>query len=311
MKKFISLILALVLALALTACGSTNATYTVGICEYTEHTAQSEVVRGFTDYLTEKLGNEVAFDIQNAANDASLASTIINTFVSNNVDLILADNTQSLQIAANTTFDIPILGAAITDYTTALSMSPDGINVSGTSDLAPLDVQAEIITELFPDVKTVGLVYCSSEVNSLYQINSVQEHLSLNGIATREYSFADANDLALTLEKVCDEVDVIYLPTDNTLASCIETVNNICSEAKVPVITGEEATCRIAGCATVSIDYYTLGRKTGEMAYKVLAENASVSNMPIEYADTVQKMYNKAICDELGIIIPDDYTAIE
>ena len=311
MKKFLLFTLTLVLALSFTGCGENSSVYTVGICEYTDHAAQSEVVKGFTDYLNEKMGSEVKFNIQNAANDSSLASTIINTFVSNDVDLILADNTQSLQIAANTTFDTPILGAAITDYTSALNMSPDGINVSGTSDLAPLDVQSEMITELFPEADTVGLIYCSSEVNSLYQVNAVQEYLSLKGINAKEYSFSDANDLPLVLEKATDEVDVIYLPTDNTLASCIETVNNICLEKKVPIITGEEGMCRVAGVATISIDYYALGRKTGEMAYRVLKEGADVSNMPVEYSENVTKLYNKEICDEFGIEIPEDYIEIK
>ena len=311
MKRILSIILTLFIILSFSACSGEKGTYTIGICEYTEHTAQNEVVSGFTDYLTEKLGDKVKFDMQNASNDSSLATTIINTFVANNVDLILADNTQALQIAANSTLTIPILGAAITDYTSALSVSPDGINVSGTSDLAPLDTQAEMVTELFPNATSVGLVYCSSEVNSLYQINAVQEYLSLKGIASTEFSFSDANDLAIILKKACEESDVLYLPTDNTLASCIETVNNICSSTKTPVITGEAGMCAGAGVATVSIDYYNLGRKTGEMAYRVLTEGASVSNMPIEYADSTEKVYNKTICDELGIAIPEDYTVLE
>ncbi len=311
MRKIVSILLLVFIVFSFTACGGETTTYTVGICEYTEHSAQSDAVRGFKDYLTEKLGEEISFDVQNAASDSSLASTIINTFTSNNVDLILADNTQSLQIAANTTFDIPILGAAITDYNAALGMSPDGINVSGTSDLAPLDMQSEMIIEFFPEVKTVGLVYCSSEVNSLYQINVVQEYLLDKGINAIEYSFADSNDISLALERACDEVEVIYLPTDNTLASCIETVDVICRGKKIPVIAGEKAMCIGAGVATLSIDYYNLGRKTGEMAYKILTENADVSLMPIESDENAIKLYNKEICDELGIIAPEGYLPIE
>lgn len=311
MKKILSLCLIFVLLSAFGGCGADSSTYTVGICEFTDHSAQSDVVAGFMDYLTEKLGDNISFNVQNAASDSSLAGTILATFAADNVDLILADNTQSLQIAANTTFDIPILGAAITDYSSALGMSPDGINVSGTSDLAPLDMQAEMITELFPEAKTVGLVYCSSEVNSLYQVNAVQEYLSAKGVKAQEYSFSDSTDIVFALEKACDETEVIYLPTDNTLASCIESADAICRMAKIPVITGEKAMCQTAGVATLSIDYYNLGRKTGEMAYSILVEGADISQMPIEYADIATKLYNKEICDEFGIIIPEDYVVIE
>lgn len=311
MKKLLSILISLALILSFASCAQETATYKVGICEYTQHSAQSEVVKGFTDYLTEKLGDEISFDFQNASNDSSMATTIMNTFVSNNVDLILADNTQSLQIAANTTFDIPVLGAAITDYNSALGMSPDGINVSGTSDLAPLDMQADMIVELFPEAKTVGLVYCSSEVNSLYQVNLVQERLLEKGIKAVEYSFSDSNDIIFALEKACDEVEVIYLPTDNTLASCIEAVDSICRSAKIPVVTGEKAMCKGAGVATLSIDYYSLGRKTGEMAYKVLTEGADVSNMPIQYDENAVKLYNEEICNEFGITPPEGYLPVE
>lgn len=311
MKKIIALILALSLVTALSACSGTSTQYTVGIVEYSQHSAQGLVVQGFKDALTDKLGDKVTFNVQNAANDASIAGTIVNTFVSDNVDLIMADNTQSLQIAANTTFDIPVLGAAITDYYSALGVSPDGINVSGTSDLAPLDKQADIIPELFPEAKNVGIIYCSSEVNSLYQANKVQEHLSEKGIIAKEYPFADANDLPLILDKMCREVDVVYIPTDNTVASSVETVDLYCRQAKIGVVTGEKGLCSIAGAATLSIDYYALGRKTGEMAYRVLVEGESVNNMPVEFAENVTKLYNSEICEELGISVPEDYIPLE
>lgn len=311
MKKFLSVILCVILILALASCGCDgDAKYTVGICEFTTHASTSEVVRGFRDYLTEKFGDDIVFYEQNAANDLGTASLIVNDFVTKNVDLILADNTQSLQIASAITTTIPILGAAVTDYSAALDSSPNGINVSGTSDLTPLDLQAEMITELFPNVQKVGLLYCSSEANSLYQVNIIEKCLSVKGIEIKKFSFADANDLLPTLTSACDYSDVIYLPTDNTIASCIETVDAVCRDARVPVIAGEKGICSVCGVATLSVDYYELGRKVGEMAYKVLVEGASVTNMPILYDDCT-KMYNPEICAELGITVPDDYVAID
>lgn len=310
MKKFLSLVISLCLIFSLSACSSQNSKYTVGICEFTSHSATSEVISGFCDYLTEMLGDDISFDEQNAANDLGAASLIVNNFVTNNVDLILADNTQSLQIASAITTSIPILGAAVTDYSSALDVSPYGINVSGTSDLAPLDLQAKMITELFPNAKNVGLIYCSSEANSLYQINIVEKTLNENGISTEKFSFVDANDLVATLNSACEKSDVIYLPTDNTIASCAETVGSVCRSFSVPVIAGEKGICASCGVATLSIDYYSLGRKTGQMAYKVLVEGESVSDMPIEYEDCT-KMYNPELCRALGVEIPSDYVAID
>lgn len=310
MKKLLSVLIAFCLVFALASCGNeTNSKYTVGICEFTTHSATSDVIRGFRDYLTEKLGDDVSFIEQNAANDLGTASLIVNDFVTRNVDLIVADNTQSLQIASAITQTIPILGAAVTDYSSALNTSPNGINVSGTSDLAPLDLQAKMITELFPDANKVGLIYCSSEANSLYQINIVEKTLNESGISTEKFSFVDANDLVSTLTTACDASDVIYIPTDNTVASAAKAVDSICREARVPVIAGEKGICASCGVATLSIDYYALGQKTAQMAYSVLVEGASVTDMPIRYEDCT-KMYNPEICAFLGINPPEDYVPI-
>lgn len=315
MKKILSLILSAVLILGLTACGTTSATYTIGILEYSTHEAQSLAVQGFMDALTEKLGNEVAFEKQHASGDANSATLIANNFVTQNVDLILCDNTQSLQICAAATATIPVLGAAVTDYAQALDVSlasaSTGINVSGTSDLAPLTSQAEMITELFPDAKNVGLIYCSSEVNSLYQINAVQQYLLSKGISCAEFAFTDSNDLAAAVQTACEFSDVIYLPTDNTIAECTGIINDICHVAKIPVIAGEKGICSGCGVATLSIDYYELGKKTGLMAYEVLTNDADISQMPIQYDENCTKMYNKEIVQELGITIPEDYIPIE
>ncbi len=316
MKKIVSLILSLLLVFSFSACSPLkDATYKVGICRYSDHPAQANAIDGFKAALTEKLSDKVSFDDQHASGDSATCSLIVNNFVSTGADLILADTTQSLQIAAAATNITPILGAAITDYATALDVplisSLTGINVTGTSDLAPLESQADMITELFPDAKNIGLIYCSSEVNSIYQVNVIQQLLSSKGVNCREYSFSDSNDLAQVATAASLESDVIYLPTDNTIAECTGIIDDIFRPAGIPVVAGEKGICAGCGVATLSIDYYELGKKTGEMAYKILVEGALPSEMPIEYDEVCTKMYNKEICDELGISIPEDYIVIE
>ena len=315
MKKLLTLILSAALIFALAACGTNSATYTIGILEYSSHEAQAQAVQGFIDVLTEKLGDDVAFSKQHASGDANSATLIANNFVTQNVDLILCDNTQSLQIASSATATIPVLGAAVTDYAQALDISlasrNTGINVSGTSDLAPLDRQAEMITELFPDAKNVGLIYCSSEVNSLYQINSIQQHLLSKGISCAEFAFTASNDLASAVQTACEFSDVIYLPTDNTIAECTGIIADICHVTQTPVIAGEKGICSGCGLATLSIDYYELGRKTGLMAYEILTNGADISRMPIEYDENCAKLYNAEIAETLGITLPEDYITIE
>ncbi len=312
MKKLLSVFLAIVSVLSLASCGCTPASkYVIGIASYHDHVSQAEVVKGFRDYLTEKLGSDVGFLESSASGDASTASLQINDFINRNVDLILADTTQALQTAASSTSTIPLLGAAITDYTSALGGDVMGMNVSGTSDLAPLDKQAEMILDLFPEAKTVGLLYCSSEANSLYQINAIQEYLQKKGISCYEYAFTDANDITFLAERACNECDVIYVPTDNTVAECAPIIRNIAGPAKIPVIAGEEGICSGCGVAALTIDYYELGRKTGEMAYRVLVEGEDITNMPVSVSDKITYKYNPEICKELGITPPADYLPIE
>ena len=186
-----------------------------------------------------------------------------------------------------------------------------GGNISGTSDLAPLDEQAAMLKELFPDAKNVGLLYCSAEANSQYQVDTVKAALEAMGYACEYYAFSDSNDLATIATKAANESDVIYVPTDNTVAANTEIVNNICQPAGVPVIAGEEGICGGCGVATLSISYYDLGVGTGKMAAKILKGEANISEMPIEYAPQFTKKYNKTICDALGVTVPADYIAIE
>lgn len=293
----------------------TTDTYTIGICQLVTHPALDAATQGFKDALTEKLGDAVVFDEQNAANEPNTCTTIANSFVSKKVDLILANATPALQAAAGATLTIPTLGTSITEYGVALDIGDFngtvGGNISGTSDLAPLSEQAQMILDLFPEAKTVGLLYCSAEPNSVYQVNVVKEILESKGLTCNEYKFSDSNDVSQVTDKAAEDSDVIYIPTDNTAASCSQTIGNVVLTKKVPVVAGEEGICAGCGVATLSISYYDLGVKTGEMAAKILTGEADISTMPIEYVDTFQKKYNKAICEELGITVPDGYVAIE
>ena len=288
--------------------------YTVGICQYVQHEALDLSTQGFKDALVEKLGEQVKFEEENAQGDSATCSLIVNSFISNEVDLILANATTALQAAVTGTADIPILGTSVTEYGAALQLEnfngTVGGNVSGTSDLAPLDVQAAMVQELFPDAETVGLLYCSAEPNSQYQIDVIKKELEALGFTCEIYSFADSYDITSVTMKAASDCDVIYVPTDNTVASNAELIANICIPDKVPVITGEENSCKLCGVATFSIDYYDLGYVTGEMAARILADGEDISTMPIEYAEQFTKLYNEEICAELGIEIPKDYISL-
>jgi putative ABC transport system substrate-binding protein len=317
-NQVLSVLCAASMALALTACGSSGSSdtvYHVGICQLVEHAALDLATQGFQDALTEKLGDQVEFDLQNAQGDAATCSTITNTFVSNNYDLILGNATAALQAAVASTSDIPILGTSITDYGTALDIDDwtgvTGTNVSGTSDLAPLDQQAECIKELFPDATTVGILYCSAEPNSKYQSDVITGYLEDLGYTVSVYTFADSNDVASVAQSAADNSDVIYIPTDNTAASCTEAIANVVIPAGVPVFAGEEGICSGCGVATLSISYYSIGYAAGEMAYDILVNGADPATMEVQYATEVVKEYNATNAESLGITIPDDYVAIE
>ena len=285
--------------------------YTIGICQLVEHAALDAATQGFEDALTEQFGDNVKFDFQNAQNDSATCATIANGFVSASVDLIMANATPALQAAQAATNSIPILGTSVTDYASALEIEDwtgtVGGNISGTSDLAPLDQQAAMIQELFPDAKNVGLLYCSAEANSQYQVDEMTKYLTELGLTATAFAFTDTNDVASVAQAACDASDVLYIPTDNTAASNTEAIANVVLPAKVPVIAGEAGICEGCGIATLSISYYDLGVATGKMAAKILTGEADISQMPVEYAPQVTKMYNAANCEALGVAIPDGY----
>lgn len=318
MKKILAAVTALsltaVTCASLSGCGEKKAKYTVGICQLVQHDALDAATKGFKDVLKEKLGDDIEFDEQNAANDSATCATIANRFVSNKVDLIMANATPALQAAASATADIPIVATSITDYATALEISDwkgkTGTNITGSSDLAPLKEQAQMIKELFPEAKKVGILYNSGEANSKYQAVEVTKALKELGIEAKEYTSADSNDLAQVTTTACAEVDVLYIPTDNTMASNTGIVNNIAEPAKIPVVAGEVGICKGCGVATLSIDYYSIGKKAGEMAYEILVNGAKPGDMEIEYADELTKQYMASRCQTLGITVPDNYEAI-
>ena len=315
MKRIIALALAVLMLASLAACGgSGSGKYKVGICQLVQHPALDAATQGFQDALTKQLGDKVEFDVQNASGEPANCTTIVNGFVSSKVDLIMANATPALQAAKEATATIPILGTSVTDYASALEIDgwtgTVGGNISGTSDLAPLDGQAAMIKELFPDAKTVGILYCSSEANSQYQVDVITGYLTEMGFTVTPYSFTDTNDVASVAQKAC-ESDVIYIPTDNTAASNTEAIANVVLPAGVPVVAGEAGICQGCGVATLSISYYDLGYATGLMAAKVLTGEAKISEMAVQYAPEFTKQYNAANCDALGITIPGDYTPLE
>ena len=316
MKRIIALALAVLMLASLAACGgSGSGKYKVGICQLVQHPALDAATQGFQDALTKQLGDKVEFDVQNASGEPANCTTIVNGFVSSNVDLIMANATPALQAAKEATATIPILGTSVTDYGSALGIEnftgATGANISGTSDLAPLDGQAQMLSELFPDAKTVGLVYCSGEPNSKFQVETIAPMLTELGYTVTEYTFADSNDVANVTASACAECDVLYIPTDNTAASCTEAINNVALVEKTPIVVGEEGICKGCGVATLSISYYDIGYETGLMAAEILTEGADISTMEVRYAPQFTKEYNVSICETLGITVPEDYTAIE
>ena len=296
--------------------GSGQDTYVIGILQQLEHAALDEAAQGFQDACTELFGEgNVTFDVNNGQNEQSNCATIANDFVAQGVDLILANGTTALQCSAAATNTIPILGTSITDYGTALDITDwtgtTGTNISGTSDLAPIDEQEDMLLELVPDAEKVGILYCSAEPNSEYQAKLFAEALEEDGIDYAEYTAADSNEIQSVTTTAVAECDVLYIPTDNTMASNTELINNVCEPAGVPVIAGEQGICSGCGIATLSISYYDIGYKAGEMAYDILVNGADVATMEIECAPNVTKMYNPVLCESLGITVPEGYEAIE
>ena len=321
MKKLLTILLATICLFALCACNSdsnlgsnqgsnpTGSNLKEGVVQKTQHPALDAATQGFVDALKENGITDV--DVQNASGESANCSTIVGNFVADGVDLIMANATPALQAASAATDTIPVLGTSITVYDVVLGGSVPK-NVSGTTDLAPLDEQASMIKELFPNAKKVGILFCSAEPNSQYQVDKISKFLNEDGIETVNYVFNDSNDITAVTEKaVNDKVDVIYIPTDNTAASNTQAIANVVLPAGIPVFTGEEGPCAGCGVATLTISYYDIGFKTGEMAADILLNGADISTMEIESAPQFVKKFNKTNAEKLGITIPEDYIAIE
>ncbi|MCI6433752.1 MAG: ABC transporter substrate-binding protein, partial [Clostridiales bacterium] len=260
MKKLIAMVLAAVMVLAMAsaapAAKAEEASYTVGICQLVQHAALDAATQGFKDALTEKLGDKVTFDEQNAQGEPATCSTIVTGFVANEYDLIMANATPALLAAVSATDTIPILGTSVTDYATALAIDDmdatvgTGINVSGTSDGVPAQLYADTVMELVPEAKKVAIVYCSAEPNSVLQADQFIACMDELGVATEVFTFADSNDIQAVVTAAIEGADAMYIPTDNTAASNMTIVSNICAPAGVPLICGEEGMCGAGGLAT-------------------------------------------------------------
>lgn len=318
-KAIISVLLVAVIVVAcFTACSNNTSNkdkvYKVGICQLTQHEALDAATKGFRDALTEKLGDKVVFDPQNASGESTNCTTIVSKFVSDKVDLILANATPALTAATEATNTIPIVGTSITDYATALAISDwngkTGINVTGTADLAPLKDQAAMIKELVPNAKTVGILYCSAEPNSKYQSDIVKSELETLGYEVKVYTFVDSNDVLAVTQSAVQNCQALYIPTDNTAASNTELINSVTEPAKIPIVAGEEGICKGCGVATLSISYYDIGYKAGLMAYEILVNGANPAEMEIAYADSTTKKYMADRAAAIGVTIPDGYEAI-
>lgn len=342
MKKILALLLALAMTLALAACGAKNdapandpapapeastsgeaapegettddKTYTVGVCQLVQHDALDAATEGFKQALTDKLGDKVTFDVQNAQGEPATCSTIVTGFVANSYDLIMANATPALQAAMSATTEIPVLGTSVTDYGTALAnegMDPaagTGINVSGTSDGVPAQLYADLVKELVPDAKKVSILYCSAEANSVLQANQFMEVMDAECTV---YTFADSNDIQAVVTSAIEDCDALYIPTDNTAASNMTIVANVTQPAGIPVICGEENMMKNGGLATVSISYFDIGYMCGEQAYEILVNGADVSTMPIGYSANPVKEYNPAVAEAIGFTMPEGFEAVE
>ena len=318
MKKIVSILMVLAMVLSMAACSSEPAAddaYTVGICQLVQHEALDAATLGFKEALSEKLGDKVTFVEHNASGDAATCVTICNQLVAEGVDLMMGNATAALQAAAAASATIPVVGTSITDYATALEIEgwtgKTGSNITGTADLAPLDEQAAMIKELFPEAKKVGILYCSAEPNSVYQSDVISGYLTDMGFEVEVFTFADSNDVANVTTAACAAADVLYIPTDNTAASCTETIANVAIPAGKAIVAGEAGICGGCGVATLSIDYYDIGYAAGEMAYEILVNGANPGEMEIAYAADVQKLYNEANCTALGIEVPEGYAPLE
>ena len=316
-KKFLAAACLMVAGLA--ACGNKPSTpsnpdekvFQIGIVQLAEHPAMDEATRGFKEFLTEKLGDKVQFNVQNAQGEQTNCTTIVNQFVSSKVDLIMANATNAVKAAREATSDIPVVGTSVTDYVSCglvASNEAPGANVTGASDMNPVTVQVDLMKTLCPEVKTVGIVINSGEENSAIQAEEAKTAFEAEGFAVKIYSVADTNEIQTVVTAACNEVDAFYEPTDNLIAANVPTMSNITTAAGKPVICGEGGMCESGFLATYAISYYELGRAAGEQAFNILVNGADPATTPIFFFDVsnLSLVINEENAAELGITIPEE-----
>lgn len=318
-KKFLAAAAACLMVAGLAACGNEPSTpsnpdekvFQIGIVQLAEHPALDEATRGFQEFLTEKLGDKVQFNVQNAQGEQTNCTTIVNQFVSSKVDLIMANATNAVKAAREATSDIPVVGTSVTDYVFSglvASNEAPGANVTGASDMNPVTVQVDLMKTLCPEVKTVGIVINSGEENSAIQAEEAKTAFEAEGFAVKIYSVADTNEIQTVVTAACNEVDAFYEPTDNLIAANVPTMSNITTAAGKPVICGEGGMCESGFLATYAISYYELGRAAGEQAFNILVNGADPATTPIFFFDVSQLtlVVNEQNAAELGITIPEE-----
>lgn len=304
MKK----LLVLCLLLCLVGCSSNDSKVRVGVVQLLNHDALNKATQGFVDVVDGEFGENTC-DVKIAGGESSQCGNIASVFLADNVDLIMCNATPALVITSQATKDVPILGTSVTDYEDALGVIPS--NVSGTSDKAPLNEQAQMLIDLLPNAKNIGILYCSSESNSEYQVEIVEDYLKSKGLNVIRFGFVDTDNLPSTLESACTNSDALFIPTDNKCADNTSSIKEIADEYKVPIIAGEESIFKgVGGLATLSINYYELGRKTGEMAIRILKGEEKISDMKIEYDTKLSKFYSKEVAEKYNVTIPADFVEI-
>ncbi len=324
MKKLttiVGLLLSIILIGSLTGCtkggedkgGQTKEQQsTVGIIQYNDHIALDSAREGFVSALKDNgyiEGENLTIDLQNAQGDQSNLSTISDRFVSNKVDLVLAIATPAAQSIAGKTTTIPILATAITDFESAKlvdSAAAPGGNVSGTTDMNPIKEQIDLLVQLAPTAKTIGLLYTSSEDNSIFQAKLAKEALEKLNLSWEEATVTNSNDVQQATQSLVEKCDAIYVPTDNVIASAMPVVHSVTSVSKTPVICGEAGMVNSGGLATLGINYRDLGYQTGLMAVKILKGEATPATMPIESAEGFDFVINGTVANEIGAKIPAD-----
>lgn len=308
MKKGFVCVLAALMLFTFAACDLFEKNYTVGVCQFDSYMALDNTAVGFQDALTEKLGEHVTVQVENANGIQENCSFILDGFIKNKADMILACGAPALQAAASYSGTVPVLGAAVADYPSAMGLSSG--NITGTSDLVSADEQAAMIPEMFPYAQSVGLLYCSQEPDSQYQAERFAESLEALGLGSTPFPFTDDSDLSSAVQEACAQSDVIFVPTGACISVNTGTVREITISAGVPVVAGNADLCEGCGTVTLAVSYYDLGYQAGQMAAQILTGEADAASLPVVYAAETAKLFNAENCAALGVTIPEGYAPL-